>query len=83
MFFQPVYSGDRLDEEAFRVVTYVYGEMGSLGIVRGAPTTLQVPRLEGQLGDVRVMQRMADLFENEARGGFEVQGAYTSDDISG
>jgi hypothetical protein len=55
MFFQPVYSGDRLDEEAFRVVTYVYGEMGSLGIVRGAPTTLQVPRLEGQLGDVRVV----------------------------
>jgi hypothetical protein len=43
MFFQPVYSRDRLDEEAFRVVTYVYGEMGSVGIVRGPPTTLQVP----------------------------------------
>ncbi len=55
MFFQPVYSGDHLDEEAFRVVTYVYGEMGSLGIVPGAPTTLQLPLLEGQLGDVRVV----------------------------
>ncbi len=76
MALQAVHTGGYLDEEALRVVAYVNGEPGPHSIVRGAAATFQVPRLEGQVGDVRVVQRMADFFEDEVSRCLEVQGTY-------
>jgi hypothetical protein len=69
-------AGGGLDEEALRVVAHVYGEPGPHGVVRGTTAAFQIPRLEGQLGNVRVVKRMADLLENEAGCCLEVQGVY-------
>jgi hypothetical protein len=85
--FQSVHAGSCLHEEALRVVAHVNGEAGPHGVVRGAAAARQVPRLEGQFGDVRIVQRMANLFEDETGCCLEVQDAYelgkTSLDISG
>jgi hypothetical protein len=72
--FETVHAGGRLDEAALRIIAHVNGEPGPHGVVRGTAAAFEVPRLEGELGDVRIVQRVADLFEYEARGGLEIQG---------
>ena len=54
----------------------------------GATPAFEIPRLEGKLGDIRVVQRVADLFEDESRGGLELQDVFyalgrTSTEASG
>lgn len=73
-----VYAGGGLDEGTLRVIAHVHGESGAHGVVRGAAAARKVARLEGDLGYVRVVQRMAHLFENESRGGLEVQGVLST-----
>ena len=75
MALEPIDAGGRLDEGALRVVAHVHGEPGPHGVVRGATAAHEVARLECDLGDIRVVQRMTELFEYESRGGLEVQGA--------
>jgi hypothetical protein len=75
---EAVDAGGGLDEGALRVVAHVHGETGAHGVVRGATAANEKARLEGDLGYVRVVQRMAHLFENESRGGLEIQGVLTT-----
>lgn len=63
-----------LEKGALLVVAHVDGEPGAHGVVGGTAAALQVPRFEGKLGDIGVVQGMTDLLKNEARGGLEVQG---------
>ncbi len=63
-----------LAKGALFVIAHVNREPSAHGVVGGASTALQVPRFEGKLGDVGVVQGVTDLLENEARGGLEVQG---------
>ncbi len=63
-----------LEKGALFVIAHVDGEPGAHGVVGGAAAALQVPRFEGKLGDISVVQGVTDLLENEARGGLEVQG---------
>jgi hypothetical protein len=72
--FEAVHAGGRLDEVALRIIAHINGEAGPHAVVRGAAAAFEVPRLEGELGDIRIVQRVADLFEYEARGGLEIQG---------
>jgi hypothetical protein len=73
---EAINAGGRLDEGTLGVVAHVHGEPGSRGIVRGTPPAFDIPRLEGKLSDIRVVQRVADLFEDDPRGGLEVQGVF-------
>ena len=56
--------------------------------MRGTPPALEIPRLESEFGDICIVQRVTDLFEDEPRGGLEVQGVFyalgrTSPEASG
>ena len=71
---EPVYPGRRLTEGAFIVVADVHGEPCAHGVLRRLPRALEVPGVEGYLGDIRVVQRVAHLFQDEPRRCLEVQG---------
>ncbi len=62
---------------ALRVVPDVNGEPGSHCIMRGVALAYEITGTERNLRDIRVVQGMSDLFEDEACGGFEVQGRAT------
>ncbi len=59
------------------VVPDVNGEPGSHCIMRGAALTYEITGTKRNLRDIRVVQGVSDLFEDEACGRFEVQGQAT------
>lgn len=62
-----------MGEWGFGVVAHVHGEPGAHGVLGGVAAAVEVAGLQRDLGDVRVVQGVADLFEDEAGGGLEVQ----------
>ena len=77
MALEPINTWGRLDEGALGVVAHVYGgEPGSHGIVRGTPSAFKIPRLKGKFGDIRVVQRVTALLEDDPRGSLKVQGVF-------
>ena len=72
-----------MDEGALLVIAYVHREPGPHGVMGRAAADVLVPGFESGLGDVRVVQGVPDLFEDESRGGFEVQGGVLSSRLRG
>jgi hypothetical protein len=77
-----VHAGSGLEEGTLWVIAHVYGESGPHGVVWGATVAYEIPRFEGQLGNVRVVQGVANLFEDETRRGLEVQNGLSYGEIS-
>lgn len=72
--FEAVHAGRGLHKDTLRIIAHIDREPGPHGVVRGVAAALEVPRFEGKLGDIRVVQRVAYLFEYDARRGLKIQG---------